>query len=291
MASDDSYTRHGDGTIGPVLANDFDPDGDIMTASAVTFPSHGSLSGLDGNSFYYTLSDTTFVGTDSFTYRACDPQQACSNIATVTINVVNQPPVANNDAYTVHVNGTIGPLRVNDSDPDGDSLKTPEILTFPSHGTLFGLPDPDQKTYSANQGYVGPDSFTYRVCDSLNLCSAPATVSVNVVNQLPVAVDDAYTLRGGGVIGPLLVNDYDPDGDPLNPAPEILTFPSHGTLYGLVEPDKKSYTPTPGFAGTDSFTYRIRDDFWGYSSPATVTLTVLPNDGAESGGAPSCTLP
>ncbi len=68
VASDDSYTRHGDGTIGPVLANDFDPDGDRMTASAVTFPLHGSLSGLDGNSFYYTLSDTTFVGTDSFTY-------------------------------------------------------------------------------------------------------------------------------------------------------------------------------------------------------------------------------
>ena len=288
MASDDSYTRHGNGTIGPVLANDSDPDGDRMTASAVTLPSHGSLSGLDGNSFYYTLSDTTFVGTDSFTYRACDPQQACSNIATVTINVVNQPPVANNDAYTVHVNGTIGPLRVNDSDPDGDSLKTPEILTFPSHGTLFGLPDPDKKTYSANQGYVGPDSFTYRVCDSLNLCSAPATVTVNVVNQLPVALDDAYTLRGGGIIGPLLVNDYDPDGDSLNPAPEILTFPSNGTLYGLAEPDKKSYTPTQGFAGTDSFTYRIRDDFWGYSSPATVTLTVLPNDGLESGGAPSC---
>ena len=176
-----------------------------MTASVVTFPSHGSLSGLDGNSFYYTLSDTTFVGTDSFTYRACDPQQACSNIATVTINVVNQPPVANDDAYTVHVNGTIGPLRVNDSDPDGDSLKAPEILTFPSHGTLFGLPDPDKKSYSANQGYVGPDSFTYRVCDSLNLCSAPATVTINVVNQLPVAVDDAYTLHGTGIIGPLLL--------------------------------------------------------------------------------------
>src|SRR5213592_1619583 len=67
VASDDTYTRHGSGTIGPVLANDSDPDGDRMTASAVTSPSHGSLYGLDGNSYSYQLTDTAFVGTDSFT--------------------------------------------------------------------------------------------------------------------------------------------------------------------------------------------------------------------------------
>src|SRR6266567_2135674 len=287
VANDDSYTWHRFGTIGPVLANDFDPDGDRMTASVVTSPSHGSLFGLDGNSFLYGLTDTTFVGTDSFTYRACDPLQACSNIATVTITVVNQAPIGNNDTYTVHGTTTIGPMLANDFDPDGDQISY-DPLTFPTHGSLFGQTQPDKKSYTPNQAYVGPDSFTYKVCDSLNLCSAPVTVTINVVNQPPVAADDAYTIRGGGIIGPFLVNDYDSDGDNLNPAPDVLTFPLHGKLYGLEEPDKKSYSATPGFAGTDSFTYRIRDDFWACSAPATVTLTVLPNDGLENCGTGSC---
>src|SRR5688572_31793053 len=50
VANNDSYTRHGPGTIGPVLLNDFDPDANYpLTAVLVTTPSQGNLSGLDGN--------------------------------------------------------------------------------------------------------------------------------------------------------------------------------------------------------------------------------------------------
>jgi pimeloyl-ACP methyl ester carboxylesterase len=130
------------------------------------------------------------------------------------------------------------------------------------------------KSYGPTVGYLGPDSFTYNACDSLRTCT-PATVNLNVRNSAPVAVNDAYTLTdGGGIIGPLLINDYDPDGDHINPAPEVLAGPSHGALIGLEEPDKKIYVPNQGFSGTDSFTYRIQDDLFAYSSPATVTLQV-----------------
>src|SRR6185295_8884499 len=62
IAENDNYTRHGGGTIGPVLENDHDPEMDPMTASLVTTPSHGSLSGLDGNSFTYEPTDPSFTG-------------------------------------------------------------------------------------------------------------------------------------------------------------------------------------------------------------------------------------
>ena len=71
VATDDNYIKHGGGTIGPLLANDFDPDGDAMTVQIMTFPTRGSLFGLNGNSFNYQLSALSYVGTDSFTYRAC----------------------------------------------------------------------------------------------------------------------------------------------------------------------------------------------------------------------------
>ena len=79
VAADDIYIKHGGGTIGPLLANDSDPDGDPMTVQIMTFPTRGTLFGLNGNSFNYQLSVLNYVGSDSFTYRAC-AAGVCSNI-------------------------------------------------------------------------------------------------------------------------------------------------------------------------------------------------------------------
>ena len=163
VAADDSYSRHGDGLIGSVLTNDFDPDGDTLSPSVVTFPSHGQLFGVQSGSRIYRLTDSTFTGTDSFTYRACDPQQACSNIATVTIQIGNTGPTANADSYIVHGTTTVGPMLANDTDPEGDSLSY-DFVTAPSHGSLSGMTQQDMKRYTPHQGYVGADSFTYRAC-------------------------------------------------------------------------------------------------------------------------------
>src|SRR5688572_13553560 len=159
VANDDSYNRHGGGPIGPLLQNDHDPDGDTMTVQIVTFPTHGSLSGINGNSFFYGPNTLSFTGVDSFTYRAC-AAGACSNTATVTVNVVNQAPIAINDSYTVHGSTIIGPMMVNDFDADGDSI-TWSFVSPPAHGTVFGLGNPpfgpDMKSYGPNHGYVGTD--------------------------------------------------------------------------------------------------------------------------------------
>lgn len=286
VANNDTYNRHGNGTIGPLLANDSDPDGDTMNVQLVTLPTHGSLSGLDGNSFSYQLNVLSFVGTDSFTYKVCAAGQ-CSNVATVTINVVNQTPTAVNDSYTVHGGTIIGPMMVNDFDPDGDTI-TWSFLSPPSHGTVFGLANPpfspDTKSFVPTHGYVGPDSFTYRVCDLLGLCSAPATVNLNIVNNPPTLGFDIYLVRGATIIGPLKENDTDPDGDSMG-AVSIVVGASHGTVFGLPFPqfpeDVKQYVPDAGYFGFDSFTYRVCD-FLGQCSTTTVTLFVI-GDGSNAG--------
>jgi RHS repeat-associated protein len=282
VANNDTYTRHGSGVIGSVLQNDNDPDGDVMSASIVTFPTHGSLSGLNAGSWFYTLSVSSYVGTDSFTYKAC-ALGACSAPATVTINVVNQAPTAVNDSYTVHGSTTIGPMLVNDSDPDGDAL-TWVFLTTPSHGSVLGLPNPpnppDKKQFQPANPYTGPDSFTYKACDSLGLCSAPATVNINIVNNPPTLGPDEYTIRGTTNVGPFKVNDSDPDGDPLGDA-SIVVGAAHGSVFGLPHPpyglDEKQYVPNAGYSGTDSFVYRVCDSL-GKCSDQTVTLHVEGDD-------------
>lgn len=74
------------GAAGGLLANDTDPDGDILlTTSLVSGPSHGALTLNADGTFTYTPTPNYF-GTDSFTYRTSDGQ-AQSNVATVNISV------------------------------------------------------------------------------------------------------------------------------------------------------------------------------------------------------------
>ncbi|HEX5471083.1 MAG TPA: cadherin-like domain-containing protein [Lacipirellulaceae bacterium] len=85
---DDSYGLTHDQTLtvssgGGVLWNDRDPDGDAITASLATGPSHGTLSFDSDGSFVYT-PDAHWVGSDSFTYEDYDGI-AYSNPATVTL--------------------------------------------------------------------------------------------------------------------------------------------------------------------------------------------------------------
>jgi len=68
----------------------------------------------------------------------------------------------------------------------------------------------------------------------------------------------------------LLANDADLDHDFL--FAELVTPPAHGTL-SLNRDGSFSYTPNPGFAGIDTFTYRTSDGRL-QSDPATATITV-----------------
>ncbi|OGP79299.1 MAG: hypothetical protein A2V86_08710 [Deltaproteobacteria bacterium RBG_16_49_23] len=62
----------------------------------------------------------------------------------------------------------------------------------------------------------------------------------------------------------------DPDGDNLTYY--IVTQPSHGTLSGT--PPNLTYTPTSGYTGQDSFTFKANDGI-GDSNIATVSITVV----------------
>ncbi|MDX6559928.1 MAG: large repetitive protein, partial [Blastocatellia bacterium] len=167
----------------------------------------------------------------------------------------NHPPIAVDDSYSIHNPGYIGSFDTNDSDPDGDSLRF-SILTQPAHGTLqFDIPEPTPRPwYTPNTGFSGRDSLVYQICDPSNAC-ATATVTIDVVNQAPIAADDSYSLHNPGYIGSFDSNDRDPDGDGLRFS--IVTPPAHGSLlFDLPEPTPRPwYTPDTGYAGPDSLVY------------------------------------
>jgi len=85
-----------------VLANDTDPDGDILTVVLVGTPetAHGYIALVQDGSFMYT-PNPDFYGEDSFIYKAYDGTYY-SEEATVTITVTPSmtPRSPVEDAYT-----------------------------------------------------------------------------------------------------------------------------------------------------------------------------------------------
>lgn len=101
-------------------------------------------------------------------------------------------------------------------------------------------------------------------------------VRVAVENHAPVAANDTYSVDQGqplSVNAPgVLSNDNYFDGNPLTA--ELINPPSKGVL-NLNSDGSFTYTPNPGYNGTDLFTYAASDGLL-QSSPATVTITVNP---------------
>jgi len=276
VAGDDRYSLDEDGALAAasVLANDTDPEGQVLAATLVAGVAHGTLTLKADGSFLYTPA-ADFNGTDFFTYRAGDGKNL-SNLATVTLTVrpVNDVPVAQDDACGVDEDQPLilSDLLANDTDVDGDVLAA-VVVGGTSHGSLArdasGL-----LVYTPDADFNGVDSFTYRASDG-RAESNLATVTLNVrpVNDAPVAQDDLFEVTQNNTLTlPVLANDCDKDGDPLSVA--LVGSASHG----VVEYDNDGsikYTPASNFTGADSFTYRAFDG-QAYSDPVTVTINVVP---------------
>ncbi len=272
VANDDAATTDEDVPVTiDVVANDSDPDGDALTVTAVTQGAHGAVA-IVGNQAKYSPA-SNWSGTDTFTYTISDGHGG-TDTATVTVTVthVNHPPVANDDAATTDEDVPVTvDVVANDSDPDGDAL-TMTAVTQGAHGSVAIAGN--QAKYTPAAGWSGTDTFTYTIGDGHGGSdTATVTVTVRAVNAPPVAKDDAATTDSGVAVTVLvLANDTDPDGDTLTIT--SVTQGANGTVV-INAGVSVTYTPTLGFAGTDTFRYTISDGNGGTAS-ATVTITVRP---------------
>ncbi|MCE7980699.1 MAG: tandem-95 repeat protein [Caldilinea sp. CFX5] len=261
-----------------LLGRVYDFDRDPLTVRVGDPPDHGTLDLRATGDFTYTPK-SNFTGVDTFTFIANDGQ-IDSNTATITITVLpaTDQPIAVKDSYTVNKDATLtvnAPgVLANDSDPDGGVL-TAALLSGPAHGTLK-LALNGSFIYTPTTGYSGADQFIYRARNA-NLFSEETLVTITVggaPNQPPVATNDAYTATSNQpltVAAPgLLTNDTDPNGDSLFAL--LVSSPTNGTVT-LNANGAFVYTPTIGFNGTATFTYKANDGVLD-SNVATVTLTV-----------------
>ena len=267
--------------LAELLANDFDPEGDSLTVIVVDRPQNGDTL-FDGSLIYNPNTD--FVGTDTVTYQVSDGLTK-SNLATITINVsdANFAPESNPDNYvttenqTLIVNARAGVLS-NDFDlNEGDQI-TASLVDDATNGSVK-LNDDGSFEYTPNAGYLGEDSFTYRISDGMEDSEVTkVSISIRSGNQTPVANDDSFSVDEDLSLvidlGSILENDIDPEGQMLNVIP--IGVPEHGDITfdgGFL------YTPDANFNGMDSFKYQVNDGEFA-SNPATIFITVKPIDDA-----------
>jgi hypothetical protein len=258
-----------------VLATDILPAGETGTASLNSAASNGTVVVNADGSFSYT-PNTGYAGTDSFTYKVTDSNGQTA-IATVNLNVQAGAVTATADTYTAQENQTLSisttsGVLASDILPSGES-GTIALNSAASHGTVVMNAD-GSFSYTPTTGFAGTDSFTYKVTDS-NGQIAIATVTLNVQAESVTATADTYTAQENqplSVISSsgLLATDILPSGE--TGLISLNTGASHGTVV-VYSDGSFTYVPTTGYAGTDSFTYKVTDTN-GQSVIATVTLNV-----------------
>lgn len=243
-----------------------------QTSSTLTINNVGLL---DPGTFYVAVKNAS--GT---TY---------SRHASLSLVLLNNPPVGNNDTYTTledtALNITGSGVLANDTDADNNALSA-VLVSGVTHGNLT-LSANGQFLYVPNTNYYGSDSFTYKPHDG-SVAGNTVTVTINVtsVNDPPLARNDSYTLAedttltvsvaephsaGNGGVG-VLSNDVDVDSDTLSAV--LVTDVSHGSLVFNAN-GTFVYTPHPDYYGSDSFTYRASDGF-AMGNVTTVSLTITP---------------
>jgi large repetitive protein len=251
-----------------------DVDGDTLSYSAaglppglVIDPVTGAISGTPSSDA--SQGGPTANGIYSVTVTATDPSGASVD-QVFTFTIGNPAPVATDDvAVTDEDTAVTIPVLVNDSDVDGDPL-TVTSATAPN-GTVVINAD-GTLTYTPNPNFNGTDTITYTISDGNGgTSSATVAVTVNPVNDPPVASDDVLTTRfNEAVSGNVLDNDSDVDGDPLTvvgfevggvtyTAGDTATIPGVGTL--VINPDGSfTFTPVTGYSGpVPVVTYTISD--------------------------------
>ena len=280
IAVDDTATTDEDTPVDiDVLANDSDPDPDMPVPGggalwivAVSNPLHGRVSINPDETLRY-VPDPNYNGSDSFRYVVSDGDDMFAvATVTVTINPVNDAPVANGDFASTEEDTPVDiDVLANDTDVEDETLTVLELMQ-PCVGTAELLKN-GQVRYTPNADFYGVDFFAYRCTDGTDPSNwALVFVNIRPVNDPPVARDDfAGTDEDLKVSGNVLANDYDVDGDVLTVS--LVAGPADGTLT-LDPAGSFIYVPDANFNGTDSFTYEVSD---GNGGTATATVTIIIN--------------
>ncbi|WP_395640079.1 Ig-like domain-containing protein [Pseudolysinimonas sp.] len=201
LARPDSFgARPGSATILPVLDNDADPDGDVLTIVGVSDvpAAAGTVQVVDGGrALQFQPNPGVSTVSVSFRYTADDGRPG--GVAEAQVDVSVRPP--NTNVPPVTVRSTSVPVETSQTisynvlrdwvDPDGDDLivldataTTGDLVRFSADGLV---------TFTSRNAELGPK---------------PVTVIVSDGNAPPVTAELVFDVRASGTLRPVGTPDF-----------------------------------------------------------------------------------
>ena len=262
-AVDDEFgIRPGRSTILPVLDNDSDLDGDVLTASPTSQPAWGAVTAArSGRALQITGVSADQTGSTSFSYEASDGQASAAARVQVTIHPYGQneaPTQLRASSVKIGAGAQIQYQALSDwRDPDGDPIylknaEAPEGLsvTFTEDGSL---------TITEEGGSAGPKTVVLTVADDQG-GETRGELTVNVQdpgNLPPTANGDLYQAHPGETVTlDPLKNDTDPNGDSLSLA-AVSGAPAGASITPDLDRGTIDFVATS--PGSYSFAYTVSD--------------------------------
>lgn len=278
---DDKYgIRPGKVTILPILDNDSDVDGDVLTVTDVSEVSKsvGVLEVIDsGRALQFTPADGV-VGGASFRYTASDGRQGGIAQGTVTLLVrpesENVAPVANRTgAVIVEAGQSVTYNVLSDwTDPDGDDLQLVAAAS-PSGDTVRFTPD-GFVTFQHTSSEIGIKQVVFTVSDGRMTAEGTLTVDVKAAGTLnPIGTPDFATgFVGDDISVSPLKNDKSPSGKPLS---LLAVEPLEGNGTFTPNLDRGTIVFSANAAGTYYLQYTVGAG--ANTSKGVVRVDVVPN--------------
>ncbi|MGD1482740.1 tandem-95 repeat protein, partial [Vibrio harveyi] len=271
VAEDDSVLTDEDASVSiDVLANDQDADSDSLSIESATVPAEqGTVEIIDGKLIFTPAED--FNGEATVTYVVTDGALTDEATVTVTVNPINDAPVAVNDTVTTDEDTAVTiDVLGNDSDPENDQLTITNASVPAEQGTVAIV---DGKlVFTPAENFNGDATISYTISDGQLTDDATVAVTVNPVNDAPVAVNDTVsTDEDTAVTIDVLANDSDPENDTLTIT--AASVPAEQGTVTIVD-GKLEFTPAENFNGDATISYTISDGQ--LTDDATVAVTVNP---------------
>ncbi|HHX8453745.1 TPA: tandem-95 repeat protein [Vibrio diabolicus] len=257
-------------TTEELLSNVDIDDADTLIVTNVTIESgNGTL--IDNNDGSWTYIPEADDDTEvSFSYDIIDDDGGVINgTANLDIKPVNDAPIATNDAIqTDEDSQVVIDVLANDSDIEGDDLSITSASVSEEQG-IVEIVD-GKLVFTPAENFNGNATISYTISDGELEDEAQVSVTVNSVNDAPIALNDAtITEEDTSVTIDVLPNDTDVDGDTLSI--ESASVPETQGKVEIVD-GKLVFTPAENFNGDAEITYTVTDGT--LTDQATVNVTV-----------------
>ncbi len=273
----------GGSVVVDLLANDYDPDDDVLVVQATSTKTGSALkASLLEKRLLRIEASSDLQGSESITYDVSDGNTTVQGSVVVTqrkTDIANRPPVAVKDRVTVRA-GAVATIPVldNDSDPDGDDLQLYQDDLIDNNSKLplfvsgddYRLRAPDKAgQYQATYGIR--DAQGQRSSAEITIDVLPDTKKNNRAPRPDPIIDRATAGRKLRI--DVDVQGSDPDGDAVA-FKGVLHAPSLGRIVGTGL-DWIEYEPFEDRVGTDSFEIAVEDKY-GARGVADIRIGVAP---------------